>query len=486
MVQRSRFWDGTSVGDATVAPYDAGTEFAEVMIGVAGMSSDPNKGGVLTSLSASMFVPGTLRVGPFEALVYGTWYQNDANTDFVIATPAAATRIDTVVLRKSWAAQTVRILILSGVEGGSAPPLVQTVGVTWDIPIARVSTTTGGVSTVTPTSYRADMWYRTSAASIRTDSNVGVGVTPVTDAAAAGFYIQVGASGQLFRDGGLSNNSYYDGISNKAIFTGPAVSVTLNGGMFAVYTAPSVAAAATQAFGSRLHISTLGCIGINAVPDNLTVMYVTHPGTELSITNASAVGFSVGVSLGRQGGTGGNLIAANVSGIMRNNGTSTGLIAGLSVGISGTNPGTTAEISTFYVYTPSVSGGTVSAGTYVIKHGNTIACLNTSGVWTSASHEFAENGSRWKQPTGEGADAFADPLAVIRAMRPRRYDLVDASVAKPERKDHLGFFAEELYAISPFLSRDGKGADPLPLLALYQMALDKLLARIEVLEGKVN
>jgi hypothetical protein len=174
MAQRSRFWDGTTLGDATVAPYDAGTEFSEVMTAVAGLTSEPNKGGLVSTISVSMFAPGTLRIGPFEALVYGAWYQNDANVDIAVPTPAAATRIDTVVLRKSWAAQTVRVLVITGTEGGSAPALVQTPGVTWDVPIATVSTTTGGVSTITQTSARADFWYRTDPTNIRTNNMITV------------------------------------------------------------------------------------------------------------------------------------------------------------------------------------------------------------------------------------------------------------------------------------------------------------------------
>jgi len=171
MAQRSRFWDGTTIGDATVAPYDAGTEFSEVMTAVAGLTSDPNKGGVVSTISVSMFTATTLRIGAFEALVYGAWYQNDANIDITVPTPAAATRIDTVVLRKNWAAQTVRVFVINGTEGGSAPALVQTPGVTWDVPIATLSTTTGGVTTITPNSARADFWYRTAPGIIKTDNS---------------------------------------------------------------------------------------------------------------------------------------------------------------------------------------------------------------------------------------------------------------------------------------------------------------------------
>lgn len=279
MVQRSRFWDGTSVGDATVAPYDAGTEFAEVMIGVAGHASNPNKGGMLTSMSVSMFVPGTLRVGPFEALVYGTWYQNDANSDFVIATPAAATRIDTVVLRKSWAAQTVRILILSGVEGGSAPPLVQTVGVTWDVPVATVSTTTGGVSTVTQTSSRADLWYRTSINAIRTDSNAGVGVTPKTSWSADYRALQLASGGMVashitFPQLVLASNSYYDTANvPRAIAAGLSARVTMGqDGVFYFDNAANAAADGSQTFIRRAMLNADGNFTVG-----LDAPYPIHP-----------------------------------------------------------------------------------------------------------------------------------------------------------------------------------------------------------------
>jgi hypothetical protein len=267
MAQRSRFWDGTTVGDATVAPYDAGTEFSEVMTAVAGLASDPNKGGLLSTISVSMLVAGTLRIGPFEALVYGAWYQNDANTDFVIATPASATRIDTVVLRKSWAAQTVRMLVITGTEGGSAPSLVQTPGVTWDVPIATVSTTTGGVSTITPTNSRADLWYRTSQFGIRTDNYAGVGVSVPTSPAPNPVYaaLHVGNTGSIRGYTGsdadviyLASNTYLSGVNEVAIRNAPAVRVGAEGGEFVVRTYASVAAGAVQTPNVRVRLTNAG------------------------------------------------------------------------------------------------------------------------------------------------------------------------------------------------------------------------------------
>jgi hypothetical protein len=241
MVQRSRFWDGTTLGDATVAPYDAGTEFSEVMTAVAGMSLTPNKGGMLTPVVMSTPSAGTYRLAPFEAIVYGTWYQNDADVDVVIPTPSAATRIDLIVLRKSWTAQTVRIVTITGTEGGSAPALVQTPGVTWDVPIASVSTTTGGVGTVTGTWTRADLWYRVGPFTdkIKTsDRTVLVGAPSVET---IGWHpdrygLQIGRAASIVAPGGtgglwIRDNGYVlptSGI-DVALWDGPSARISMEG-----------------------------------------------------------------------------------------------------------------------------------------------------------------------------------------------------------------------------------------------------------------
>lgn len=153
MTETSRFWDGISVGDATVAPYDAPTEFANVLNSIGGPGSTPaNFGGISPSELNGLEVSGTVSpvsVNTGRAIVYGNWYQNDAAVTVVIPTPAGATRIDRIVLRKDWSAQTVRITRIAGAEGGAAPALVQVAGTTWDIPLAQASITTGGVITVT-------------------------------------------------------------------------------------------------------------------------------------------------------------------------------------------------------------------------------------------------------------------------------------------------------------------------------------------------
>lgn len=116
------------------------------------MSRTANLGGVFPDVLNELAVTGTsspVSTNTGQALVYGVPYFNSTAVTTVIATPAALTRIDRIVLRASWAAQTVRITRIAGTEGAGAPAMTQTPGTTWDIPLATVSITTGGVITVT-------------------------------------------------------------------------------------------------------------------------------------------------------------------------------------------------------------------------------------------------------------------------------------------------------------------------------------------------
>lgn len=155
MTQRSRLWDGSTVGDATEAPYNAPTEFAAVLMSISGA------GGVATHLSgifrgelnelAATSGVNIVNVNTGRAIVWGTWYENDVSVGVAIPTPAGATRIDRIVARKDWLAQTVRLVRIAGAEGGATPAMTQVVGTTWDMPVVTVSITTGGVITLTDT-----------------------------------------------------------------------------------------------------------------------------------------------------------------------------------------------------------------------------------------------------------------------------------------------------------------------------------------------
>jgi len=161
MAENSRFWNGVTIGDATESPYDAPTEFGKVLGSIIGAEGLSNKGSVLQAIGNELkptIVGATVVIAAGEAWVCRGWYENTAAVAVAIPVPVAATRIDRIVLRKDWTAQTIRITKIAGVEGGAAPAITQNVGVVWDLPLARVSTTTAGVMTLTderPTPYLA-------------------------------------------------------------------------------------------------------------------------------------------------------------------------------------------------------------------------------------------------------------------------------------------------------------------------------------------
>jgi hypothetical protein len=109
--------------------------------------------GVLKGVDGELAVTGTsspVTVATGAAIVNGKFYKNTAVVEVTVPTPTGATRIDRIVLRADYTAQTVRIARLAGTEGSGTPPsLTQADGMTWEISLAQVSITTGGVITVT-------------------------------------------------------------------------------------------------------------------------------------------------------------------------------------------------------------------------------------------------------------------------------------------------------------------------------------------------
>ena len=187
MAELSRPWDGTATGDATEAPYDAASEWARVNGALSGADGvlDSNRGGVVTGAVGDLFAGEELRLttpttaSPLEvvegvAVVDGTVYINTAAVQIAIPTPAALTRIDRIVLRKDFVLQTVRLTRRAGTEGGGAPALVQTPGVTWDIPLYQASITTLGVITVTDQRQFIGV-YRAIARASNTTPNIASG-----------------------------------------------------------------------------------------------------------------------------------------------------------------------------------------------------------------------------------------------------------------------------------------------------------------------
>jgi hypothetical protein len=149
MTEFSLPWSNENVGDGSLSPYD-NDEWSDTWRKL--FQRDRTLQGYIEAYENELLVSNpagnTIRVATGAALVDGKFYETDANVDNAIATPAVSTRIDRVVLRKDFAAQTVRVVILTGVEGGGVPALTQTDGVTWEIPLAQVSITTAPAITI--------------------------------------------------------------------------------------------------------------------------------------------------------------------------------------------------------------------------------------------------------------------------------------------------------------------------------------------------
>jgi hypothetical protein len=167
MTQRSFHWDGASIGDAedlTVNAADGiGWRLANedyqspfVDIGLRMLYNGDENRGVLYGWLNELAVTGVatpVQVDTGGAIVYGMPYRNTAAVNVAVPAPTYDTRQDMIVLRRDWGAQTIRITRIEGVEGSGVPAITQSpapsgTGV-YDIPLASLSVTTGGVITVT-------------------------------------------------------------------------------------------------------------------------------------------------------------------------------------------------------------------------------------------------------------------------------------------------------------------------------------------------
>ena len=108
---------------------------------------------MLNQLAPTANGANTVAVNTGGALVDGKPYYNSASVDVNIpsASGGGNTRIDRVVLRAGWAAQTVRITRIAGTDAASptAPAMTQTPGTTYDISLCTVLVDTAGAVTVT-------------------------------------------------------------------------------------------------------------------------------------------------------------------------------------------------------------------------------------------------------------------------------------------------------------------------------------------------
>lgn len=151
MTETSYPWQGTVTGDA--GPYshiDWGVAWGHLHNSPARIPGNEDAGVLQNSaempgfgLQASPTAPasGSIDIGPGAALVDGTLYLSDDTENIVFASNASgSTRIDTVVLRKNYTAQTIRLAVVQGTPAATPvpPTLTRTAGTLWEVPLVDV------------------------------------------------------------------------------------------------------------------------------------------------------------------------------------------------------------------------------------------------------------------------------------------------------------------------------------------------------------
>jgi hypothetical protein len=154
MAETSFWWTTNDVGDgpppATGYDREKLAKLTAIMAACSGFEGVAP--GFLNSFSSTTASEqATISTG--GAVVDGRQYMNDSAVN--VAIPAAVgggnTRIDRIVLRANWTAQTVRIHRIAGTNAGSptAPAITQTSGTTYDITLYQALVNTSGVVTLT-------------------------------------------------------------------------------------------------------------------------------------------------------------------------------------------------------------------------------------------------------------------------------------------------------------------------------------------------
>lgn len=159
MAELSRPWNGRTIGDAgtyTAEQWREIFKYATVFAGDdanVGILRGSQPGSSLDALEVreSSPVANTVFVNDGAAMVKGIFYFNSTDlTVTVAANTSGNPRIDTMVLRVDYAAQTVRAVLKQGTPAASParPALTQVAGVTWEIPLADIAVANAFVTIV--------------------------------------------------------------------------------------------------------------------------------------------------------------------------------------------------------------------------------------------------------------------------------------------------------------------------------------------------
>lgn len=153
MAEASYYWTTNGTGDGPVGKYSrSDLAQAHKVIGAC-KGFEGVAPGFLNELAGTVTGANTVSINSGGGLVDGIPYRSTAAVSVTIpsAVGAGNTRIDRIVLRASWSAQTVRITRIAGTDAASptAPAITQTSETTYDILLYQALVTTGGTVTLT-------------------------------------------------------------------------------------------------------------------------------------------------------------------------------------------------------------------------------------------------------------------------------------------------------------------------------------------------
>jgi hypothetical protein len=170
VTQSSLFWPTNGVGDGA-SQYTDAQLFAWLRRTFLGATATEGvHAGYVNELAVSG-AASPLSIATGAALVDGIPYENTAVVSLAVPTPVVGTTGHRVVLKANWAAQTVRVALVSSADGNAAIPAVtQTPGTTYEISLATLTITTGGVITVTDARAYCHYGTRVSTAMIDADA----------------------------------------------------------------------------------------------------------------------------------------------------------------------------------------------------------------------------------------------------------------------------------------------------------------------------
>lgn len=152
MTEKSFLWTTGGAGDggSTYTSTDWSGIF-KIIVGCDGVQGVAPSG--LNLFAGTATGANTVQIDSGRALVDGKPYHNTAAVNVTIpsAVGAGNTRIDRIVLRADWTAQTVRITRIAGTDAASptAPAITQSSGVTYDIQLYQALVNTSGTVTLT-------------------------------------------------------------------------------------------------------------------------------------------------------------------------------------------------------------------------------------------------------------------------------------------------------------------------------------------------